>query len=85
MDHINSFFSKLVKSIGSSDEKYGIIISILKESIGFEIDKKNIRIYGDTIYIRENPILKNEIFFKKKEILSQIAERIGNGAPINIK
>ena len=42
MDHINSFFSKLVKSIGSSDEKYIIIIAVLKESIGFEIDKKNI-------------------------------------------
>lgn len=85
MNHITDFFSKLTKSIGSSDEKNTIVIAVLQELVGFDIDKKNIRIYGDTIYVRENPIIKNEIFFKRKEILQKIADRIGKGSPINIK
>ena len=60
------------KSIFSKNEEIDIIEPILSKVAGFDIDKKNIKVFGSVVYIRENPILKNEIFFKKKEILEKI-------------
>lgn len=85
MFHVNSFFEKIKKTLGSKDEQIKTIIVVILEFVKYEIDPKNIRIYGDTIYIRENPALKNEIFFKKKEILEAIANRTKTKSIQNIK
>lgn len=77
MFHINDFFKKIQATIHSKDETQNTIITVIAEIIGYSIDPENIRIYGDTLYIRENPALKNEIFFKKKEILDVITMRVG--------
>lgn len=77
MFHINDLFKKFHAAIHSKDELKETIISVITEIIGYGIDPQNIRVYGDTVYVRENPVLKNEIFFKKKEILDMITVRVG--------
>ena len=85
MNHITSFFSKLTQSFQAKDELNNIVVEVITKTVGVELDAKNIKIFGDTIYIRENPIVKNEIFLKKTEVIQNIKNALGKKAPKNIR
>jgi len=85
MDHIKNFFSRVVKTLGDKEERDNIVRITISESIAFEIEKENIKIFGDTIYVRENPVIKNEINLKKTEIISIINKKLGKKLFVDIR
>lgn len=61
------------KKISPPDDFLKKEISILIEKeIGIPIQKKNVEINRGIIFIKEKPIIKNEIFLNKKNILEKI-------------
>jgi len=45
---------------------------LIQEELGITIDLKNIEYKNNTIFIRTNPLIKNEIFLKKNLILRKL-------------
>jgi len=56
------------------DEKKRCIRKVLLETIGLDINTKNIKIKNNTIYLDVKPIYKNEILLKKEEISSKLKQ-----------
>lgn len=76
MDNIASFLNKFKILIKSDDDlKEKIQISI-KNNTGFMVEKNNIFIKNKTFSLKEKPHLKNEVFMKKNQILSDLKGEI---------
>lgn len=85
MKHITDFFLKVVQTIHNKDEQYRVVIEAIYKIINFEIDKKNIKILGNTVYIRENPVIKNEINLKKSVVLDYIHTQLKTKHIVDIR
>lgn len=79
-NQISLFFEKYQHLLSSSSASKDVIIQVLKEKTGIDIDREHIEIRNGTIFIQESPILKNELFIKKRLILKAIADRLGKDA-----
>lgn len=77
-------YQKLLKPPQSSVEK--IVVQVIKEMFGFDVDqnKCSYNVSTKTVYLTIPSILKTEIFFKKKELLKALKEKLGESSPINI-
>jgi hypothetical protein len=49
-----------------------IIIDSVKKVLKADIDKKNIEIKNGIIYLKVNPVLKNEIFINKNNLTKEL-------------
>jgi len=64
MDHIASYFSKVIKQLGIKNQEKEIFISLIKEKTGINIKSKD--------FIIKNNIIKLKIFGpRRSKILSQ--------------
>jgi hypothetical protein len=85
MKQISSFlekFSRLIKD--NKDLKKEILLAV-KSAANISLDEKNISIKNGTLYIKEKPQVKNEIFMKKEKILSSIEQILGKKAISDIR
>ena len=75
LNPLNSFFSRF-KHITPPDEtvRKNVCEFILQE-IGIHISFKDVSIKNKIIYINTKPIIKNEVFIRKKELLLFIQEK----------
>jgi len=69
---LKEILQSLQTSFSKGIRKKEKIAEILSMVVGFTIENNDIHLQGKKIYIRINPILKNEIFFKKKECLEKL-------------
>jgi len=67
------------------DEKKRCIRKVLLETIGLDINTKNIKIKNNTIYLDVKPIYKNEIFLKQEQIFLALKEIFGKKSPQDIR
>ena len=58
---------------------------ILSSAVGIKINKQNIKIKNNVIYLDIKPIYKNEIFLKQDQIFLKLKEAFGKKAPKNIR
>jgi len=58
---------------------------ILSGAVGIKINKQNIKIKNNVIYLDIKPIYKNEIFLKQDQIFLKLKEAFGKKAPKNIR
>lgn len=77
---ITDLLSKFSKIISDSDSKKEIIISVLLKYIKKTISKENFKIDKNILVINMSPLVKNEIFMHKINILKDL-ESVG----MNIK
>lgn len=72
---LNSFFSRF-KHITPPDEsvRKGVCEFILKE-MNIETPLKDVSVKNGVIYIKTKPIIKNEVFMKKKKLLLFVQEK----------
>lgn len=83
MDLINKYLEKF-KNIKDPKEDKIVIIKIFG-GFNFSIQIDQIEIRKNTLYISNiNPILKNQIFLNKKDILNQIKMELPNSGIENI-
>ena len=79
VDNYLKKFSKLESSEDKSKKARGIL-EIIIPNIKYKVAMKNKALY----FYDLSPASKNEIFFKKSEILSKFKSILGNSAPIEI-
>jgi hypothetical protein len=48
------------------------ILACVKEETGRDVSKNDVRVQGDSIFIKANPMLKSELFMKKGSLLGKI-------------
>jgi len=69
----------------TEDLKKDIIIKIIHSSIGVQLKRQDIRIQNGILYLNTKPIYKNEIFIKRKEILTNLRQELGKKSPSEIR
>jgi len=52
------------------------LFEIVKSELGIELNKENIKVNNFVIFIKEKPIIKNEIYFKKEIILNKLNKEL---------
>lgn len=76
MFNIGNFLEKF-KNITPPDKFVkDVLISVVKETTNIDIEKDNIDVRNGTIFISVDPIIKNEIFLKKGEVLENLREKL---------
>lgn len=59
---------------------------IISTLLNVEIDPENFEERDGILFFKSaNPVLKNEIFLKKNQILEALKERLGNNSPKDIR
>ena len=51
-------------------------ISVIKDMWGVEIEKENLSVKNNTIYINTSSTVKSELFIKKESLLVELSKRI---------
>lgn len=85
MIEIKDLLSRFNNVLLSEEVKKNSIINILQQTIGIQIDSKDVQIKNNTIFLNIKPIYKNEIFLKKDEIFTKLKETLGNKTPKEIR
>jgi len=75
-NHISGFLDKFKTILFKKDEHNRVIVEVIKKYINTEIDIKNIKTKGTTIYINSSPLVHNEILIHKNKIISDISSLI---------
>lgn len=76
MFNISSFLEKF-KNITPPDKFVkDEFIGVVKDVIGIDIKKENIAVRGGKIFLSIDPIVKNEIFLRKRDMLETLKERL---------
>jgi hypothetical protein len=68
MNNISNFLQKFLKFEKDNNTKISIILDIVKQTTGLELQKETLEIRGDNLKINSNPIVRNEIFMHKSQI-----------------
>lgn len=84
MIEIKDLLARFKNTLFSEEVKRNLIMEVLKEETGLQINFENIKIKDNIVYLNIKPIYKNEILFKKEKIFEKLRERLGKKAPNNI-
>jgi hypothetical protein len=71
MADIKDLLNKFKKIVQDKNLEKTIIIKILKEKIGDDIDDNKITLKKEKLFIKSNSYIKTEINLKKEEILKE--------------
>jgi hypothetical protein len=52
------------------------LVLVVKEIVGVEIEKGDIDVRNGTIFLSVDPIVKNEIFLRKAEVMENLKEKL---------
>lgn len=76
MFNISDYLSKF-KNITPPDKFVkDELVSVVKDVAGIDIEKENIDVRNGTVFISTDPLIKNEIFLRKKEVLESLREKL---------
>lgn len=78
MKGIAELLSRISQKVFSGEEKNTRVATVIKNVLGVEIGRDSVKFSGSGIYIEAEPILKNEIALRKKEILEAINKAVGS-------
>ena len=75
MNCITDFLKKFVNLERDNNAKRSAILEIIKKHTGVEIKKEELDIKGETLKIKSNPVIRNEIFMHLSQIQEDLKER----------
>lgn len=73
MEKIADYLKKFSILLNSEYHKRDLVIAEIKNTIGISLDKKTIQIKNMVVSIQTNPITRNSIHIKKRQILKNLA------------
>ena len=85
MIEIKDLLLKFNNVLLSEEIKIESIRNVLYQIVGIEINKEDIKIKNNTVYLDIKPIYKNEIFLKKEKIISSFRDSLNEKAPQDIR
>ena len=53
------------------------IVRNIQTITGISLEENTVKIHNSTIFLEVNPLIKNEIFYKKREIIDSCKKRSG--------
>jgi len=77
-DFLESFKKILEKGVGEKD----LILNVLNKTLNVSLEKDDIKIKNETLFVKSNPYLKSEISLHKENILREIKKE---GIEVSIK
>jgi hypothetical protein len=84
-NHITIFLDKFKKLIYQKEETKEIVIKVIGDEIHHPIDNKAVKIRDGYIYIKSSPIVCNEVFIHKNQILTKLKDLLPNNNFLNIR
>ncbi len=60
------------------------VVRAVKQKTGIPINKKDVSVQNSIVYINAKPLVKNEIFIHKTEILDELKKELKKKTPKNI-
>lgn len=85
MDLLSSFLAKYKNLKPADDFKKETVKDIIFKIVGLEIDKKNISVVNQVIYLNISPKAKAEIYMNKNRIIKELSEILDKAAPKDIR
>lgn len=85
MIEIKDLLGRFNNLLLSEEFKIESVGNIISEIIGVKINKQNIKIKNNIIYLDIKPIYKNEIFLKQDQIFLKLEKFFGKRYPKNIR
>lgn len=84
MFNINDFLIKFKHVTLPNETKRNILSKSIFKILNIDINIKNISLENNTVYIKTNSFIKNEIFLHKNEILKEVRKQLKNKTPKDI-
>ncbi len=75
MKNLKDLLGRFAKALGSDVSEREAVADVVRETLGFDIDPKNISFENEAVVIATTPTRKNEIYIHEEKILSNIRER----------
>ena len=85
MIEIKDLLAKFSNILLGEENKIESVRSVIKEVVGLELKKEDIKIKNNTVFLNIKPIYKSEIFLKKDRILSKLGQYFGKRVPGDIR
>ncbi len=76
MPEISELLLRFEKILGGQRNQKHIIIEIVKDKINISLNTDSITLKNGVVFFKVKPIIKNEILFKKDELLMEIKKEI---------
>ena len=83
-DPVTSFFDRFKKITLPDETVRKTTAVVLKEVVGVNVDISQISMERGNLRIKNNALVKSEIFLHKEQILQSLKEKLGDQAPKNI-
>jgi hypothetical protein len=72
MYNISGFLQKFLNLERDNNTKLLLILETIKKETGLELKKDMLEIKGDSVKLKCNPVMRNEIFMHKTETENQL-------------
>ena len=73
MFNISIYLEKFKNIESKSSNLKSLVNDVIKNVLKVDIDKKNIEIKNGIIYLKVHPVVKNEIFINKNNIIKELS------------
>ncbi len=84
MARLNHWLAKYRRLLPPGAATRQSVKEIIKKELGIELADKDIKVQKKTVYLNLSSVLKNEIFIHREQILAELKEKVGSGAPTSI-
>ncbi len=74
-NHIKIFLNKFFELKNKNTHFKKILIDIIYNKINIPIQEDQIEISGKNVFIKTTPVIKNELFIKKEEIIKEFNQK----------
>lgn len=75
MKDLSEYLKKFKLTLFKNEDVIEVIRNTINATTHLDLSPNDIQLKGDVVYIKTNPISKNEIFFQKKKIISILHEK----------
>lgn len=86
MIEVKDLLEKFSKLILSEEGKRNSVAQAISNVLRTDINPKDVRIKGNTVYLNIKPIFKNELLLKQEKIQTELTEAfLGKNPSLNIR
>lgn len=82
MDLIKKYLSRFTALAPPGDAVRRVLQESLEDEFGEHIDRAAISVVGTVVKLRASPVLKSELFLRKKQIILQVNQKLNNQSHI---
>ena len=74
--NIDKFLEKFRKALNQQEGYKDVVVEVIKNCTGIEIERENIKIKKETLFLNVNSYIRSEIFLYKNKLLEEFKIKI---------